>query len=383
MKFTIQRNPFTNELSNVTRAIPVKSTIPILTGIKLTVTEEGVTLIGSDAEISIESFLSVDDEQYQLKIIETGEIVITARLFVDIIRKLPTDEITLESNDQFLLTISSGQAIFNLNGIDADSYPHLPEINNTNKINLPTILFKDLINQTIFSASNQESRPILTGLHLTAGENYLQGVATDSHRLSRREIPVNYKLNQMNFESINIPKKTVIELSKIVQDHQSLQMIIAEKQVIFIIDNLIIYSRLLEGNYPDTERLIPTESTTEIVVDSFKFLAAIDRASLIAHQGKNNAVQLKIENKKVQLSVISNERGQVNEEIDTKSFIGEDIKISFNPDYMKEALRSFGNTDINIGFQSSVRPLLLTSAEKNNELHDELLQLLTPIRTHY
>ncbi len=382
MKFTINRNSFINELSNVTRAVPAKATIPVLTGIKLSVTNEGVTLIGSDAEISIESFISIQDEQYQLNIEEVGELVITARLFNDIIRKLPTEDITLESNDQFLLTITSGQAVFNLNGIDANTYPQLPEINEDQRLDLPTILFKDLINQTIFSASNQESRPILTGLHLTAGDKLLQGVATDSHRLSRREIPVTYAQSELNFDSMTIPKKTVTELTRIVQDDQTLQMIVAEKQVIFMVDNLIIYSRLLEGNYPDTQRLIPNENSTEIIVDSINFLSAIERASLMAHQGKNNAVQLTIEDQVVELSVHSNERGQANEEIETKSVIGDNIKISFNPDYMKDALRSFGGSDIKIGFQSAVRPLLISSASQDTD-NDQLLQLLTPIRTHY
>ena len=382
MKFTIGRAAFTAQLIDVSRAIPSKATIPILTGIKITATKEGITLIGSDAEISIESFLSVQDDSLGLEIEETGSIVVTARIFNDIVRKLPTTKVTIETNEQFILTATSGEAIFSLNGTDGQSYPRLPEIESDRKINLPTVLFKELISQTIFSASNQESRPVLTGVHLMMNEGHITGVATDSHRLSRRQIPVEFTTDQANFEAITIPKKTLNELERIVQDDQTIEMIVTEQQVIFLIDNLTIYSRLLEGNYPDTDRLLPSSHTTEIVLNADQFLHAIDRASLMSHQGKNNVVQLDITDDNIDLSVQGSNLGSANESISAKSITGEPIKISFNPDYMKDALRSFSGVDINVGFTSSVRPLLISALEKSETPNNELLQLLTPIRTH-
>lgn len=382
MKFTIGRAAFTAQLIDVSRAIPSKATIPILTGLKITATKEGITLIGSDAEISIESFLSVQDDSLNLVIEETGSVVVTARIFNDIVRKLPTTKVTIETNEQFILTATSGDAVFSLNGTDGQSYPRLPEIESDRKINLPTVLFKELISQTIFSASNQESRPVLTGVHLMMNEGHITGVATDSHRLSRRQMPVEFTSDQANFEAITIPKKTLNELERIVQDDQSIEMIVTEQQVIFLIDNLTIYSRLLEGNYPDTDRLLPSSHTTEIVLNADQFLHAIDRASLMSHQGKNNVVQLDITDDNIDLSVQGSSLGSANESISAKSTSGEPIKISFNPDYMKDALRSFNGVDVNIGFTSSVRPLLISAVEKSETANNELLQLLTPIRTH-
>lgn len=382
MKFTIGRAAFTAQLIDVSRAIPSKATIPILTGLKITATKEGITLIGSDAEISIESFLSVQDDSLNLVIEETGSVVVTARIFNDIVRKLPTTKVTIETNEQFILTATSGDAVFSLNGTDGQSYPRLPEIESDRKINLPTVLFKELISQTIFSASNQESRPVLTGVHLMMNEGHITGVATDSHRLSRRQMPVEFTSDQANFEAITIPKKTLNELERIVQDDQSIEMIVTEQQVIFLIDNLTIYSRLLEGNYPDTDRLLPSSHTTEIVLNADQFLHAIDRASLMSHQGKNNVVQLDITDENIDLSVQGSSLGSANESISAKSTSGEPIKISFNPDYMKDALRSFNGVDVNIGFTSSVRPLLISAVEKSETANNELLQLLTPIRTH-
>lgn len=382
MKFIIDKQAFATQLSDVSRAVSTKSAIPVLTGIKITATEEGITLIGSDAEISIESFLSLDNESYNLTIEKTGSVVVTARLFNDIIRKLPTDTVTITVNEQYLVTIESGKAIFTLNGVDGSAYPHLPVIDVERRIQLPTVLFKNLINQTIISTSTQETRPVLTGINITAFDGYLVGVATDSHRLSQREIPIGTSKDKLGFDSMTIPKKTVQELTRIVEDNQDIYMMVMEQQVIFIIDNITIYSRLLEGNYPETSRLIPSSYSSEIVVNAEEFLYSIDRAALMAHQGKNNAVQLNIESGLVELLVHGNERGKVSEEIKCEEVKGEDLTISFNPDYMKDALGTFGPIAIKIQFQSAVRPLLLSAVESGEEEHNDLLQLLTPIRTH-
>ncbi len=384
MKISIKKDALVTQVANVSRAIQSKATISILTGIKIAATQSGLYLTGSDAEISIESYLDKNNDSYDLTIEDTGSIVVTASLFNDIIRKLPEDKIYLESNeDNSILTISSGSAVFELMGQDGSQYPHLPEFDETNKIPLPTKLFKELIDRTIFSASNQENRPYLTGLNLTVHPTHLIGVATDSHRLSRRIIPVQIEESKIDFESFTIPKKTVTELSRIVGDDEDLAMVVGSTQVIFLLEHTIIYSRLLEGNYPDTNRLIPTSSSTDIVVNSEIFHQALDRASLISHQGKNNVVLLNIIDGSVELTVSGNERGQVFEKINTKSVTGEDLQISFNPDYMKEALRSFGEIDVKVQFQTAVHPMLISSEEPSDIPHNELLQLLTPIRTHH
>ncbi|MBG9981306.1 DNA polymerase III subunit beta [Facklamia lactis] len=382
MKFTINRTIFTQQINNVQRAIPSKTTINILYGIKLAVSEQGITLIGSDADISIESFIATSDDIAKLNIEKTGEIVLPARLLSEIVKKLPTDEVEIDVDERFTATITSGNAEFQIIGINGNEYPRLPEIDIENQIVLPTLTFKKMINQTIFAASNQESRPVLTGIHLVLGENFLTAVATDSHRLSQRQIPLQLEKEQTCFEAITIPKKTMSELAKIVPDESELTMSVANQQIIFHFDQITIYSRLLEGNYPATDRLIPTTTETELVVNASDFLQAIDRASLLSHEGKNNIVHLEIDNNKVELSVKGNEIGNVAEEINYESADGEALKISFNPDYMKDALRSFGDILVKIQFNSPVRPMLLSSLEKNESAYNELIQLLTPVRTH-
>lgn len=383
MKFTIQRHAFMTQLANVSRAISSRATIPVLTGIKLEANNEGITLIGSDSNISIESLLPINDDALKLTIETPGSVVLPSRLFNEVIKKLPTDQVTIEVDAQCLTTVTSGKAIFQLNGVSGEHYPKLPIIETANKIELPTALFKQLIQQTIFSSSNQENRPILTGMNVTLNADYLSAIATDSHRLSKREIPIQAEKAALPSEAITIPKKTVIELTRIVEDDANLSMAVAQQQVIFMLKNLTIYSRLLEGNYPDTSRLIPSTYQTELIVETNHFIQAIERASLMAHEGKNNVVQLEMNDDRVELSVRGVEVGHLSEEINYQSFSGDAMTISFNPDYMRDALRSFGDTTVKIHFQSAVRPLLL-SAETPSELpHNQLLQLLTPIRSHY
>lgn len=383
MKFSIAKNAFAKEVADVFRAIPAKATIPILTEMKIQVTEDGIYLTGSDSEISIESFIDIKDSQYDLSISQTGSIAVAASLFNNIIRRLPEDTIEFAMDPHnFSLKITSGSAVFNLNGQDGNQYPRLPEFDEENKVSLPAHLIKEMIENTIFSASNQEVRPILTGLNLVAQPTHLTATATDSHRLSRRQIPVEIDSSILDFGDLNIPKKTVTELARIIEDEETIDLIVSGKQVIFLLGHLTIYSRLLDGNYPDTNRLIPQSSTTHVVINSTEFQQALDRASLMSHEGRNNVVQLTIENGQVSLSVAGNDRGKVFEVLPIKSLEGEDLMISFNPDYMKEALRPFNGVDVTIQLNTPISPMLITSLEPSELAHNDLLQLLTPIRTH-
>lgn len=382
MKFTINKQAFVDQLAHVMLAIPSKPTIPILTNIKLEASAEGLTLIGSDSDISIESFIDIEEENYQLVLDQSGSILVGARLFNDIIRKAPEDKLMLEASPDHLLRIQSGESETILNGQPGSNYPHLPEIQDQGRVYLPSQAFKELISRTIFSTSNQESRPILTGINLAADGGALTGVATDSHRLSQQRIFLEEAPESLQDRSLTIPKKTLQELVKIVGDEDSLWLYPSDKQVLFKLANLTIYSRLLEGAYPDTDSLIPQDFDTELVVHATSFYQAIDRAATISHQGKLNIVTLDISSDQVDLFVPGNERGKATEMIHYLEATGEPLSISFNPDYMKDALRSFGNQAIKLQFQSPVRPFLMSAYQPERDADGHLLQLLTPIRTH-
>ncbi|MDH6364341.1 DNA polymerase-3 subunit beta [Enterococcus sp. PF1-24] len=375
MKFSISRNIFMQELQTVQRAIAAKTTIPILTGLKIELNSEGLNLTGSNGDISIETILPLDDADADLQVESPGTIVVQARFFNDIIRKLPEDHFSLEVMENHQVNIVSGKANFLINGLDAANYPLLPIIETNSQFELPVHSLNQIIKETVFSVSAQENRPILTGVHFILKDHILTAVATDSHRLSQRQIPITQEVQEID---IVIPGKTLIELSRSLTDEEELvEISIMENQVLFRTAKMYFYSRLLEGNYPDTNPLIPTSFNTEIEFSVPMLLSAIERASLLSHEGRNNIVRLSVKEDSVVLYGNSPEIGKVEEDLNFESITGEAIEISFNPDYMKEALRAFGGIDIVVKFVSSVRPFILEPVENDAQF----IQLITPVRT--
>lgn len=378
MKFTISRTAFTKALNTVSRAISTKTTIPILTGLKLQATQSGLILTGSDADISIETTLKSDDPDNLLAVQSEGAIVLPARFFTDIVKKLPEETLTIEVGENFQTMITSGQSSFTINGLDANNYPHLPEIETTNSIPLAGDLLKQIISQTVIAVSNQESRPILTGVHFILSENNFLAVATDSHRLSQRKVTLEKPIDG-TFDFV-IPGKSLTELSRMIDDNkEDIVLSVTENQALFTIGETLFYSRLLEGNYPDTSRLIPNSHDTRIAFDAPELLASIERASLLSHESRNNVVKITVkpETKTVTIYGNSPDVGNVEEDLEPKTVEGNELEISFNPDYMKDALRSFSQATINLDFTSSLRPFTLTPTEDS----ESFVQLITPIRT--
>jgi len=342
MKFTVHRTAFIQYLNDVQRAISSKAALEILSGIKLDLSEDGLTMTGSNSDISIETVISIADENAALNIEKTGSVVLPARFFNEIVKKLPEDSLSVEVNDRFQATIRSGSAEFIINGLDPDDYPHLPEIDSREQLTLPGDVLKQVINQTVIAASKQETRPILTGIHLAIKDGKLLAVATDSHRLSQRKLTLNGD-SAADYDII-VPGQSMNELAKMLGDlSEDIEIQISENQILFILGNTSFYSRLLEGNYPDTERLIPQNSTTTLEINAPAFLRAIERASLLSHEGRNNVVKLSMQASAAKATLYSNspEVGNVEEELTFNKLEGNDLDISFNPDYMKDALRSF------------------------------------------
>lgn len=380
MQFTINRNAFIKKLNDVSRAIASKTTIPILSGLRIELGQAGLTLTGSNSDISIESFLAADDTNNDLVITETGAIVVPAHIFSEIVKKLPDKNMTISVNPETLLTtITSGQSKFNINGSDANIYPHLPDITAENQLKLKANVLKELINQVVIAVSTQETRPILTGIHFVINNSQLMAVATDSHRLAQRKIDLEELPKDTNYDVV-IPGKSLLELSRMLSDDMNeITMRISDKQVLFILGETSFYSQLLSGKYPDTTRLIPTSANTTIEFDAHTLLAAIERASLMSHIGHNNIVRLVLnpEQQSAVLSSNSPEIGKVEENLHFISLNGDSLDISFNPDYMKDALRSFGSINITIGFTAALRPFTLEPSTD----HEHFIQLITPVRT--
>ena len=378
MKFNILRDRLLDGLNDVMKAVSSKTTIPILTGIKIDVTNEGVSLTGSDADITIQTFIPVEENGQQIiNITETGSIVLQARMFNEIIRKLPTNEVEIEITKNFATTIRSGKSEFNLIGLDSTEYPQLPEVAADKQFSIPADLLKSIIRETGFAVATSESRPVLTGVNWKVEANELICVATDSHRLARRK--VNLENLPTDVTSVVIPGKSLSELSKILDDtNNPVQIVLTNQQVLFKTDDVLFFSRLLEGNYPDTSRLIPDDFKTSITINGKSLLQAIDRASLLAREDRNNVVRFEtLENQTIEVSSNSPEIGKVEEQIQVENLEGETLKISFSAKYMMEALKAIDGQDVVIEFTGAMRPFILRSA-----LDDAILQLILPVRTY-
>ncbi|KAA9301142.1 MULTISPECIES: DNA polymerase III subunit beta [Aerococcus] len=380
MKFSVNRAVFVENLSNVQRAISSRTTIPVLTGVKILATDNGILLTGSDSTISIEAFIDANNEDNQLQVEKAGSIVLPSRFFGEIVKKLPNEIMHLEVKDNLQTDITAGQAAFTLNGTAGSEYPKLPEIDSDTSFTLPANIFRQVVNHTIISVSNQEIRPIFTGIHFVIADDHLKAVSTDSHRLSQRIVPLEVPEGLADQEfALNIPGRSLSELTRIAEDSDNIEMMVADKQVLFKTDNIYLYSRLLEGKYPDTDRLLPEDYQTRIQIDAPDLLSAIERALILSHEGRNNVVKLTIDSDQVVLSGQSAEVGEVEEELNIASADGESLAISFNPDYMRQALRTFGAQEIALRFQSPSHQFILLPANAQDNFN--FVQLITPIRT--
>ena len=375
MKFTVNRNLFLDNLNNVMHAISSRATIPILSGIKLNLTETELLLTGSDTDISIEIKIPVSED---LTVDSTGSIVLPARFFSEIIRRLPGKEFSLEVKESFQTQIISENSEFTINGLDANNYPRLPEIPDESSFVISGKTFREIINETQFAVATQESRLVLTGVHFTFSPDKIHAVATDSHRLSSRALTL--ENGPQTKTDLIIPGKSLLELARIIgETDPEIKVCPGENQVLFEIGNILFYSRLLEGSYPDTERLIPTDSTTTVEFDLMELSSALDRASLLTHAGRNNVVDLTLDTKKqsAKLSGESAEIGNVEEDVSFKKLEGENLKISFNPDYLRDALKASVTDSVIMDFTQPLRPFTVNP----DKTDIDFVQLITPVRT--
>ncbi len=371
MKFIIKRDILLENLNHTSKAISSRNLIPILSGIKFELKEDGLYLYASDTDISIKSYIP-SDKITEIK--EIGSIVIGGKYIVDIIRKLPDTDISIEVLDGYKMLISTSNTEFNLNGINPNEYPNLDMEVTKEPIILKTSIFRTIINQTLFSTSQNESRPLLTGINFKIDGNNLEVIATDSYRLSKKCII----LDDNNLEKINIviPGKNLLELSKILsEEEENLEMHVFPNKILFKYKNIMFLSRLLSGTYPATSSIIPTEF--EIVVDCnfYDLYNMIDRASLLTSDREKNTIKLELSHNELKISSNSPEIGYVEEKItvDCK----EEISISFSSKYMSEAIRSFNKDKVTLCLNNDSSPIIVKSSED-----DSLIQLVLPIKTY-
>ena len=375
MKLTIKKDLLLDALNKVSKAISTKNLIPVLAGIKFELKKKKLTLTASDNDITIQTSINYNsDEDFIVE--NEGSIIIQGKYVLDIVRKLPDKYINIEVVDELKILIYTENSEFNLNGISESEYPNIGLEESKKKINIKAGVFKSIVNQTAFASSNEESKPVLTGINFNIVGDILECNSTDSYRLARKVV----KLDSVSEDSYNIviPSHNVLEFSKILgDDEEDVEIHIFSNKILFKTGNLKFESRLINGTYPNTSNLLPDDSFLVISTKLSDFYDVIDRVSILTSDKEKNIVTLETNGNMLVLRSSSAEIGRVEEKMPISKNNDEDIKISFSAKYMMEALKSFSTETVDIHFVGEIKPILIKSTED-----ETLTQLVLPIRTY-
>lgn len=372
MKFAIEKNLILENLTNVSKAISAKNIIPVLNGIKFDLNSDGLFLTASDSELTIKTFIQ---RKMITNIEQEGAIIIQSKYLLDIIRKLPSEIINFELVDGLKIKIYTDNSQYSLNCLDSKDYPSLKLEETKNPLILDGEIFKSIISQTSFAISNQELRPLLTGINIKVIGDTLECIATDSYRLAKKNI----KLDTPFVEDINIviPGKNIIELDKIINDKENVEMHIFSNKVLFKYKNIIFQTNLLSGTYPNTSNLIPQEFDIIVNTKLNDFASAIDRAALLTQGKDKNIVKMRIKNNNMIINSYASEVGQVEEQLEIETSIDAQIDISFSAKYMLDALKTIKDENILILLNGEIKPIVIKSVKD-----ESLIQLILPIKTY-
>jgi DNA polymerase III subunit beta len=355
MKFIVTKLDIFKTLTHLQSIVSKKNTLPILSNILIEAGNNVLTLSSTDMDISIKETMSCN-------IVEKGSTTLNAQMMFDIIKKLPdTSEIEFISNDGKLLTIRSNVSKFSLSCLPKDEFPIIEtESNNPKKIIVKSQTILNLINKTKFAISNEETRYFLNGLYfnITTSENKsnLTFVGTDGHRLATSSIVINNSIDEI--PGVIIPKKTINELSKLLSEKEdNVEIDISSNKIVFYIDKLILISKLIDGNFPDYNRVIPKNNDNDLIIDRQSLLSAVDRVSTIANE-KSPSIKFKLLKNLVNLSSINNENSTATEDIKS-NYEGSEIEIGFNARYIMDILDNLEEKDVKISFNDNSSPIII------------------------
>ena len=375
MKFTIKKELLLDALNKVSKAISTKNLIPVLAGIKFELKKKRLILTASDNDITIQTWIDCTNEE-DFIIDREGSIIVQGKYILDIVRKLPAEFINIELIDELKLLIYTENSEFNLNGISESEYPNIGLEESKKKVTINAGVFKNAIGQTAFAASNEESKPVLTGINFNIVGDVLECNSTDSYRLARKVV----KLDKESEENYNIviPSHNIVEFCKILsEDDEIVELHIFNNKILFKTGNLKFESRLINGTYPNTSNLLPDDSLLVVSTKLADFYDVIDRVSILTSDKEKNIVTLETNDNMLILRSSSAEVGRVEEKMPITKNNNENIKISFSAKYMMEALKSFSTETVDIHFVGEIKPILIKSSED-----ESLTQLVLPIRTY-
>ena len=377
MNLTIEREILLENLNTISRGLPVKSPMPILTGIKLYATDTDLFMTSSNTDISVE--VTINDSS--LNIIEPGQTVVPGRFFIDIIRKINSKKVNLFLSEDKILIIKADRGEYKLHIMDPLDYPKMDFVSQENGLELPADLIKSIVRETVFATAQTEKKPILTGVNFNHNNGKLVITATDSFRLSQKIITIpEYK----NF-NITIPAKSLDELVRSIDNYgENIKIYFSINRMLVVFKNVCFQTRLLDGNYPETSRLIPQEFPIVLKFNKDELAAAVERVSLLSPRdsAKDKEITysiIKLSIKKDRIIEISTNNatiGDAKEElIPTSIEASNPITIGFSSRYLLDSLKSLLSTEISLNLSGEIRPFIIKGDNDAN-----LTQLILPVR---
>ncbi len=366
MKITATKENLLFGVSTVQKAVNAKNTLPILTCIKLETQGEKLSFTATDLEIGIQCDVPVE-------ILEEGTVVIPARYFTEIVRKLPDSVITLELINDNELLIQYDHSQLNLKTMPADEFPKLPEVEGEYKLAIQALKIKQMIKQIVFACSTDEGRPLFTGVLCEIENNEIRMISTDTHRLALKkdQIQNNFK-NSFNFI---VPAKILAEMARLIQDDEEIcYMSIAKNLATFVISNIQIVCRLFDGQFPNYKQVIPAQYTLKIKTNTKLLQEAVERISLFSLNNSSNTIQVKIE-KNILTLFSQSELGKGYEQIQIESE-GEPVEIAFNYRYLLDVFRVLEDENLTIEFTGPLSPGIIRPVQS-----DTFLYLILPVRS--
>lgn len=367
MKFKCFQKDLADAISKVQRAIPTRSTMPILQGILIEARENSVKLTGTDIDITIEA-------QLPAEVAQQGSVVMPSQIFGDVIRKFPEADLILQLNERFQLDIICQDNILTtLQGLEPYEYPEVPRFEKRQQIELRQDVFKRMIQQTIFAVATDETRPILTGALLEIENGHAVMVCLDGYRLALRKEPISENITST---SVIVPGKSLNEISRILgEQEQDLRINVGDKHIHFDLGNTQITSRLLDGEFVNYKQIIPQEYKTRVKVDRLLLQQGLERASLMSRELENNLIKLNVQDDKLEITSNS-DIGRIDEKIPT-IVEGKNIEIAFNARYLLDVMRVVRDNEICMDFTTNVSPCIIRPLEG-----DAYCYLVLPVRLH-
>jgi len=354
MKIICKRSDLLSGVNIVSKAVPSKTTMSILECILINANEGDIKLVANDMELGIETKVSGE-------IIEAGSIAIDARIFSEIIRKLPENEVIIEVDNDFNTSIVCENAKFNILGKDGDDFAYLPQIERDKFIKLSQFTLKEVIRQTIFSIADNDSAKILTGELFEVKDNKLKVVALDGHRIAIRNVELNGEFEDI---SVIVPGKTLNEISKIVNGGTEDEMTVFFKNnhIVFEFDETVVVSRLIEGEYLRINQMLSHDYETKVVINKREMLDCLDRATLLVKEGNKRPIIITIGDSDMEFK-INSFIGSMDEKIYIHKE-GKDLMIGFDPKLLIDALKVIEDEEISLYFVNPKAPCFIRDAEE-------------------